>query len=106
MMNTQAKTVVLAQSVNRTRQQDEKTARGGEPRRSHAACRIRSTPTRPRSGSPSLTGAATIPQTTTQAIGAVPHAPRARWRRRDWLLVGGAALVGLIVAGIVARKRD
>ena len=37
---------------------------------------------------------------------AVPHPPRARWRRRDWLLVGGAALAGLLVAGIVARKRD
>jgi ferric-dicitrate binding protein FerR (iron transport regulator) len=53
-----------------------------------------------------LTGSATLPQTTTQALGAVPHAPRRAWRRRDWLLVGGAALAGLVVAGaLVSRRR-
>jgi hypothetical protein len=31
--------------------------------------------------------------------------PRAAWRRRDWLLVGGAALAGLVVAGVVLRRR-
>jgi serine/threonine-protein kinase len=106
MMSTYQKTVVLAQSLNRTRQQDEKApedtatpppARGV----SHSFDSNEAT-----QRLAALTGSATIPQTTTQAIGAVPHAPRGRWRRRDWLLLGGAALAGLVVAGIVARKRD
>jgi hypothetical protein len=46
-----------------------------------------------------------MPQTATQAIGAIPRPPRGGWRRRDWLLVGGAALAGLIVAGAVLRRR-
>jgi serine/threonine-protein kinase len=105
MMSTHAKAVVLAQSVNRTRQQDEKTPdEAGAPPARGVSNSFDSNEATQRLAA--LTGAATIPQTATQAIGAVPHAPRARWRRRDWLLVGGAALAGLIVAGIVARRRD
>jgi eukaryotic-like serine/threonine-protein kinase len=102
MMSTHAKTVVLAQSVNRTRQQDEKAPEdtSAPPARgvSHSFDSNEAT-----QRLAVLTGAATIPQTATQAIGAVPHAGRARWRRRDWLLLGSAALAGLIVAGIVLR---
>jgi eukaryotic-like serine/threonine-protein kinase len=105
MMSTTAKAVVLAQSVNRTRQQDEKTPdETGTPVARGVSNSFDSNEATQRLAA--LTGSATIPQTTTQAIGAVPHAPRARWRRRDWLLVGGAALAGAIVAGIVARRRN
>jgi hypothetical protein len=31
--------------------------------------------------------------------------PRPGWRRRDWLLVGGAGLLGLILARAVIRDR-
>jgi eukaryotic-like serine/threonine-protein kinase len=102
MMSTHTKSVVLAQSVNRTRQQDEKAPEdtSAPPARgvSHSFDSNEAT-----QRLAVLTGAATIPQTATQAIGAVPHAGRGRWRRRDWLLLGSAALAGLIVAGIVLR---
>jgi serine/threonine-protein kinase len=104
MMSTHAKTVVLAQSVNRTRQQDEKTPDdlGAPPARgvSHSFDSGEAT-----QRLAVLTGAATVPQTATQAVSAVPHAPRGRWRRRDWLLVGGAALAGVVVAGALLRKK-
>ena len=46
-------------------------------------------------------------QTATQAIGSIPRpAARPGWRRRDWLLVGGAALVGLLIAGTIVKRRD
>ena len=46
-------------------------------------------------------------QTATQAIGSIPRpVPRTGWRRRDWLLVGGAALAGLLVAGTLIKRRD
>jgi sensor c-di-GMP phosphodiesterase-like protein len=44
-------------------------------------------------------------QTATQAIGSIPRpVARTGWRRRDWLLVGGAALAGLLVAGSIVKK--
>jgi len=105
MMSTQSKAVVLAQSVNRTRQQDEKTpAEAGAPLARGVSHSFDSNEATQRLAA--LTGSATIPQTATQAIGAVPHPPRGRWRRRDWLVVGGAALAGVIVAGIITRRRD
>jgi serine/threonine protein kinase len=46
-------------------------------------------------------------QTATQAIGSIPRpAGRTGWRRRDWLLVGGATLAGLVVAGAILKRRD
>jgi len=104
MVNTHAKTVLLAQSVNRSRERD-KAPDDSSPAPAHGVSHsFDSNEATQRLAA--LTGSATIPQTTTQAIGAVPHAPRARWRRRDWLLLGGAAVAGLIVAGMVARRRD
>ena len=103
MMSTQSKAAVLAQSVNRSRQLDEKTpAEAGAPLARGVSNSFDSNEATQRLAA--LTGSATIPQTATQAIGAVPHPPRGRWRRRDWLLVGGATLAGLIVAGIVTRR--
>ena len=32
----------------------------------------------------------------------MPHAPRRAWRRRDWLLVGGATLLGGVIARALA----
>jgi len=103
MMSTQSKAAVLAQSVNRSRQLDEKTpAEAGAPLARGVSNSFDSNEATQRLAA--LTGSATIPQTATQAIGAVPHPPRGRWRRRDWLVVGGATLAGLIVAGIITRR--
>jgi serine/threonine-protein kinase len=56
---------------------------------------------------PTPPGAAEDRQTATQAIGSIPRpVARVGWRRRDWLLVGGAALAGLLVAGTLVRRRD
>jgi serine/threonine-protein kinase len=46
-------------------------------------------------------------QTATQAIGSIPRpVARTGWRRRDWLLVGGAAFAGILVAGALLKRRD
>ena len=46
-------------------------------------------------------------QTATQAIGSIPRpVGRTGWRRRDWLLVGGATLAGMVVAGVILKRRE
>jgi serine/threonine-protein kinase len=45
-------------------------------------------------------------QTATQAIGSIPRPERSGWRRRDWLLVGGATLAGMVLAGVILKRRD
>jgi hypothetical protein len=44
-------------------------------------------------------------QTATQVLGSFPKPARPGWRRRDWLLVGGATLLGLVVARAVVKRR-
>ncbi len=104
MMSTQTKSVVLAQTVNRTRQQDQATQ---DPPTPPVAVGVSNSfdSNEATQRLAALTGSVTLPQTATQAVGAVPHAPRAGWRRRDWLLVGGAALAGLLVAGAILKKK-
>jgi serine/threonine-protein kinase len=106
-LDTRAKIVVLGQSVTRSRQMDNAPEKAAEetatpPARgvshsfdSHEATQRLA----------ALTGTAAAPVTATQAVHAVPHAPRAAWRRRDWLLVGGAVLAGLVVAGAILSKK-
>jgi hypothetical protein len=45
------------------------------------------------------------PQSATQAIESLQRAPRAGWRRRDWLVVVGAGVAGLLFARAVIRSR-
>ncbi len=99
-----AKTVVLAQSVNRTREQDKAPPETAQPAAHGVSQSFDSVEATQRLAA--LTGAATLPQTATQALGAIPRPPRGGWRRRDWLLVGGAALAGLVVAAALVRRRD
>jgi serine/threonine protein kinase len=103
LVTTHAKGVVLAQALTRSREQDnapEQPAGPGALGVSHSFDSVEAT-----QRLAALTGAATAPQTATQAIGAIPRPPRTGWRRRDWLVVGGAALAGLVVAGAVLRRR-
>jgi serine/threonine-protein kinase len=109
LVDTRAQTVVLAQTLNRTRQADrdpeavsEGPARGVAPSFDSMEATQRLAV---------LTGAATVPggalaarETATQAIRSLPRAAPAGWRRRDWLLVGGAALCGLVLARAIVRR--
>jgi len=104
MMKTDAKTVVLAQTVTRSREQDKAAEAAGSPLARGVSHSFDSNEATQRLAV--LTGAATVPQTATQALGALPHAPRGGWRRRDWLLVGGAALAGLVVAGAIFKRKS
>jgi len=104
LMDAEAKTIVLAQSVSRTREAD-RAATAEEPPAPPAhglASSFDSAEATQRLAS--LTGV-TAPQTTTQAMKSIPRPPSGKWRRRDWLVVGGAALCGLIAAGLIARRR-
>jgi eukaryotic-like serine/threonine-protein kinase len=107
LLDTRAKTVVLGQTVTRSRQMDnapEKTAeQTGTPVARGVSHSFDSHEATQRLAA--LTGASTPPVTATQAVHAVPHAPRAAWRRRDWLLLGGAVLAGLVVAGAILTKK-
>jgi serine/threonine protein kinase len=103
IVDTQSKTVVLVQPVNRTREQDAATEPSSGPPARGVSNSFDSIEATQRLAV--LTGTATAPQTATQALGAIPRPPRAGWRRRDWLLVGGAALAGLLVAGAVVKRR-
>jgi serine/threonine-protein kinase len=106
-LDTRAKTVVLAQSVTRSRETDnapEKTAEGtGSPPARGVSHSFDSHEATQRLAA--LTGTSAPPVTATQAVHAVPHAPRGSWRRRDWLLLGGAVLAGLVVAGAILKKK-
>ena len=105
LVDTNAKTVVLAQPVNRTRELDATRPEdtGAPPARgvSHSFDSMEAT-----QRLAVLTGSISQPQTATQALGAIPRPPRSGWRRRDWLLVGSAAIAGLVVAGAILKKRD
>jgi serine/threonine-protein kinase len=102
-----ARTVVLAQSVNRDRDADKapvEVAPAGAPARIAPAFDSLEATQR----LAAMTGAATTwaPQSATQAVSALPRPAGGTWRRRDWLLVGGAAVLGVVLAGAIARKRD
>jgi serine/threonine protein kinase len=100
LVNTNAKTVVMVQEVNRTRQQDKATEENS-PAVAPVSHSFDSAEATQRLAS--LTGAATVPLTATQAIGAIPRPPSGRWRRRDWLLLAGAAVAGLLVAATILK---
>jgi serine/threonine-protein kinase len=108
LVDADSKTVVLAQTLNRTRVDD------------HAPQELPSSPARGLAQSfdsmeatqrlATLTGTAMKPEeppgpTTTQVLRSIAPSPPRRWRRRDWLLVGAAAIGGLLVAGSIVRRR-
>jgi serine/threonine protein kinase len=103
--NVEARTVVLAQTVNHTREADKAPQQPVEAPAQRIAPSFDSLEATQRLAA--MTGAATTwaPQSATQAVSALPRA-QGGWRRRDWLLVGGAAVLGLVVAGAVVRRRD
>ena len=108
LVDADAKNVVLAQTLNRTRVADQ------------APEELPSSPARGLAQSfdsleatqrlATLTGASVKPEeappTATQVIRSIGRPPESRrWRRRDWLLVAAAAVGGLVVAGSIVRRR-
>jgi serine/threonine protein kinase len=106
--HSDARTVVLAQTVNRDREADKAPAEATttETPAQRIAPSFDSLEATQRLAS--MTGAATTwaPQSATQAVSALPRPAGGTWRRRDWLLVGGSAVLGLALAGAIARRRD
>jgi serine/threonine-protein kinase len=103
---TQAQAVVMAQTLNRTRQQDSGPGEASVPPPARGlAHSFDSAEATQRLAT--LTGAATMPESVsaTQAISSMKPPEKRGWRRRDWLLVGGATVLGALLAGAIIRRR-
>ncbi|HEX7053702.1 MAG TPA: serine/threonine-protein kinase [Burkholderiales bacterium] len=105
LVDPEAKTVVLAQTLNRTRLADkapEELLPPDSPARGLAQSFDSLEATQRLA---TLTGASPVDTapTTTQVLRSIPK-PERRWRRRDWLLVSAAAVGGLVVAGALVRR--
>jgi serine/threonine protein kinase len=118
LLDTNVKTVVLAQTINRTRVADSEPAEAAAPPARGLAHSFDSLEATQRLAT--LTGATTSQrtaaekaaaadekarQTATQAIESMRPMRRQGWRRRDWLVVAAAAVLGVTAAGIVVRRR-
>jgi serine/threonine protein kinase len=103
LLDPGAQAAVMAQTLNRTRQADTAPdASTAPPARglSHSFDSVEAT-----QHLASLTGAATADESATQVMRNMEKAtPPGRWRRRDWILVGGAALLGALVAARISRR--
>jgi eukaryotic-like serine/threonine-protein kinase len=108
LVDADAKTVVLAQTLNRTRVADQAPENVPDSPAHGLAQSFDSMEATQRLAT--LTGASAIkaadtPQTTTQVLRSIVQPESRRWRRRDWLLVAAATLGGLVLAGGIARRR-
>jgi len=101
---TQAQSVVMAQTLNRTRQDDSTRGEATDPPARGLAHSFDSDEATQRLAT--LTGAATTLSdsvSATQAMSSLRPPERHGWRRRDWLLVGGALLLGVAIATAILR---
>ena len=106
LVDSVAQSSVLAQTVSRTREADRVAEEAPAPPSRGLAPSFDSAEATQRLAS--LTGAAAAqgaPQTATQAIKSIPRNPPTRWRRRDWLVVAGAGVCGLLVASALLRRK-
>jgi len=98
---TQAQSVVMAQTLNRTRQEDSASGEPTDPPARGLAHSFDSAEATQRLAV--LTGAsATMSDSVsaTQAMSSMKP-PASGWRSRDWLLVGSAAALGLLIAALI-----
>ena len=101
---SQAQSVVMAQTLNRTRQEDTTRGEGTDPPAHGLAQSFDSAEATQRLAA--LTGASTTLSdsvSATQAMSSLQPPQLRGWRRRDWLLVGGALLLGLLIATAILR---
>ena len=108
LVDADAKNVVLAQTLNRTRVADQGPEELPASPAHGLAQSFDSLEATQRLAT--LTGASVKPEeappTATQVIRSIGRPPETRrWRRRDWLLVAAAAVGGLVVAGSIVRRR-
>jgi hypothetical protein len=100
----------MSQTLNRTRQADNAPEQvGPSPARglAHSFDSLEATQRlATMTGATTTLGTPEDRQTATQALDSMARPQRPGWRRRDWLLVGGAAALGLIVAGLVVKRRN
>jgi len=102
---SQAQSVVMAQTLNRTRQDDSSRSEGTDPPAHGLAQSFDSAEATQRLAA--LTGASTTLSdsvSATQAMSSLRPPESHGWRRRDWLLVGGALLLGLLIAAAILRS--
>jgi serine/threonine-protein kinase len=100
---TQAQSVVMSQTLNRTRQEDSASGEPTDPPARGLAHSFDSAEATQRLAV--LTGAsATMSDSVsaTQAMSSMKP-PASGWRSRDWLLVGSAAALGLLIAALILR---
>jgi serine/threonine-protein kinase len=108
-LDPHANTVVLAQTLNRTRLADQAPEQVPESPARGLAHSFDSAEATQRLAT--LTGASQVksneapPPTTTQVLRSIAQPEPRRWRRRDWLLVAAAGLGGAVVAGAIVRRR-
>jgi serine/threonine protein kinase len=102
---THAQAVVMAQTLNRTRQQDSAPSDPSTPPARGLAHSFDSAEATQRLAV--LTGAEAMPESVsaTQAISSMQPPAKRGWRRRDWLLVGGASVLGTLVAATLIKRR-
>ena len=101
LVDSTHKTIVLGQSITRTREADRVAEEAAPAPARGLAVSFDSAEATQRLAS--LTGVA-APQTATQAIKSIARAPSGRWRRRDWLVVAGAAVCGLVALRALLRR--
>jgi serine/threonine-protein kinase len=102
---TQAQSVVLAQTLNRTRQEDSASGEPTDPPARGLAHSFDSAEATQRLAT--LTGASSTLSdsvSATQAMSSLQPPEERGWRRRDWLLFGGATALGLAIAIAILRS--
>lgn len=102
---TQAQAIVMAQTLNRTRHEDAGPAETTAPPARGLAHSFDSAEATQRLAA--LTGAGITPDSVsaTQALSLMKPPERRGWRRRDWLLVGGSTLLGVLAAAAIIGGR-
>jgi serine/threonine-protein kinase len=101
----QAQSVVMAQTLNRTRQEDSVPGERTDPPAHGLAHSFDSAEATQRLAT--LTGASesvTDSVSATQAMSSLKPPDARGWRRRDWMLVGAAAALGLAIAALILRS--
>jgi serine/threonine-protein kinase len=101
---TQAQSVVMAQTLNRTRQDD--TVRGeptDPPARGLAHSFDSAEATQRLAALTGASGGLTDSVSATQAMSSLKPPDARGWRRRDWLLLGGATALALLIAALILR---